>query len=365
VADRLPDPGELQRLGLYDPDDEHAADRLALIRYLFELGATVEDLRRVQAGDLPGVAAMLAIRGRPTLTMAEAAARAGISEELALRVYRAVGFPDPDPDALVANEEDVDALGTLRGGMELLGREEMIQLVRVVGSSLARMADAMVTTFVVNVVAPSLDEDPAGLALARANAEAGALLRAGGGAIDMLLRRHIDLAQRPLVMGVQETQALAVGFVDLVGSTALAQRVSMSELGALLTSFDELSSDAILAGGGRLVKLIGDEVMFVAGDAAAACGIALDLADRLSDHPRLPHGRGGVAVGDILTRDGDYFGPVVNLAARAVKLADPGCVLGSGDLARQARGFRFSSTGAQRLDGFDDAVELFRVERAS
>ncbi|HMG26965.1 MAG TPA: hypothetical protein VKH36_09150 [Acidimicrobiia bacterium] len=97
MADRPPDPGELQRLGLYDPEDEHAADRLALIRYLFELGATVEDLRRVQAGDLPGVAALLAIRGRPTLTMAEAAARAGISEELALRVYRAVGFPIPTP----------------------------------------------------------------------------------------------------------------------------------------------------------------------------------------------------------------------------------------------------------------------------
>src|SRR5262249_57652215 len=101
----------------------------------------------------------------------------------------------------------------------------------------------------------------------------GGAVAGGGGAIDMLLRRHIDLAQRPLVMGIQETQALAVGFVDLVGSTALAQRLPMSELGALLTSFDELASEAIVSGGGRFVKLIGDEVMFVAPDPSAACRI--------------------------------------------------------------------------------------------
>lgn len=366
MADRPVDPAELQRLGLYDPDDEHAADRLELIRYLFGLGATVEDLRRTQDGELPGVAAMLAIRGRPTLTMAEVAERAGMSEELAQRVYRAVGFPDPEPDALVGNDEDVDALRTLRGGMELLGREEMIQLTRVVGSALARIADAMVSAFVVNVVAPSLDEDPAGLALARANAEAGVLLRASGAGIDLLLRRHIDLAQRPLVMGVEETQPLAVGFVDLVGSTALAQRVSMSELGVLLTSFDELTSDAILRGGGRFVKLIGDEVMFVAADPPAACGIALEIVEGVHRHPDLPDGRGGLASGEVLTRDGDYFGPVVNLASRSVKLAERGTLLASRALAEVcAADYQFTPIGAQQLDGFDEAVELFRLDRPS
>ena len=366
MAEQPVDPGELQRLGLYDPDDEHGADRLALLRYLFELGATVEDLRRSREGELPGVAAMLAIRARPTMTMAEVAARAGMSEELALRVYRAAGFPDPDADALVGNEEDVDVLRTLRGGMDLLGREEMIQLTRVVGSALARVADAMVSAFVVNVVAPSLDEDPAGLALARANADAGALLRASGAGIDMLLRRHIDLAQRPIVMGVQETQALAVGFVDLVGSTALAQRLSMSELGAMLTSFDELASDAILAGGGRFVKLIGDEVMFVAADPSAACDIALEIVEGVHRHPSLPDGRGGLASGEVLTRDGDYFGPVVNLAARSVKLAEPGATLASRALAEAcAPDYHFAPIGAQHLDGFDGPIELFRLDRPS
>ena len=118
-------------------------------------------------------------------------------------------------------------------------------------------------------------------------------------------------------------------------------------------------------GRGRFVKLIDDEVMFVAADPSAACEIALDIVARLSAHPRLPEVRGAVAAGDILTRDGDYFGPLVNLAARTAKLAHPGCVLASEDLARQAGGLRFGTTGSQRLDGFDEPVELFLVEPAS
>jgi len=367
VADSRVDPAELERLGLYDPDDEYAAERLELIEYLLGLGATVEDLRRSEEGDLPGLAAMLAIRGRPTLTMSEVAEGAGIPEELARRVYRAAGFPDPDSGVPTGNEEDVDALRTLTAGIALLGREEMIQLTRVVGSSLARIADAMVSTFVVNVAAPSIDEDPSGLALARANAEAGALLRSGGAAIDMLLRRHIEIAQRPIVMGVQETQALAVGFVDLVGSTAIAQRLSMTELGELLTTFDRLASDLIVDHGGRLVKLIGDEVMFIATEPSTACEIALDLAARLTADPLLPQGRGALASGEVLTRDGDYFGPVVNLAARAVKLAEPGAVLASGHVARHATDDRYAFTpvGARQLKGLDEPVELFRLDRGS
>ena len=363
MADSPVDPAELEARGLYDPEAPDAADRLELIAYLCRLGATVEDLERAK-GELPGVAAMLAIRGRPSLTMSEVAARAGIAENLAARVFRAAGFPEPDPATLTGNEEDVEALRTLNAGIELLGREQMIQLTRVVGSSLARIADAMVSAFVVNVAAPSIDEDPSGLALARANAEAGALLRSGGAAIDMLLRRHIEIAQRPLVLGVQETQPLAVGFVDLVGSTTIAQRLSMPEFGELLTTFDRLASDLILDHGGRLVKLIGDEVMFITSDPSAACEIALDLAAQLTTDPLLPPGRGALASGEVLTRDGDYFGPVVNLAARAVKLADPGAVVASADVRDATDDYSFTPLRAQRLKGFDEPVELFRLERA-
>jgi adenylate cyclase len=155
--------------------------------------------------------------------------------------------------------------------------------------------------------------------------------------------------------------------VDLVGSTAIAQRLSMTELGELLTTFDRLASDLVVDHGGRLVKLIGDEVMFIATEPSTACEIALDPAAQLTADPLLPQGRGALASGEVLTRDGDYFGPVVNLAARAVKLAEPGAVLASGHVARHATddGYAFTPVGARKLKGFDEPVELFRLDRGS
>jgi hypothetical protein len=103
--------------------------------------------------------------------------------------------------------------------------EETIQLARVIGSSLARMAEAMIATFMVHVVDPSLATDPSGLALARANARAAELLRAAGVVNDFVLRRHIEIAQRPIVLSGSETLLRTVGFVDLVESTALARQL--------------------------------------------------------------------------------------------------------------------------------------------
>jgi adenylate cyclase len=150
-----------------------------------------------------------------------------------------------------------------------------------------------------------------------------------------------------------------------VDSTSLGQQLSIGDFGAALTEFDTRAIDTVVDGGGRLVKPIGDEAMFIAPDAGTACAIARDLVGGFADHPVLPLARGGLAAGEVLSREGDYFGPVVNLAARAATLADPGCVLASGDLARQATGYRFSSIGPQRLKGFDEPVELFGWIRAS
>lgn len=127
--------------------------------------------------------------------------------------------------------------------------------------------------------------------------------------------------------------------------------------------FDELTSDVVIGGGGRVVKLIGDEVMYVVADPQAACEIALELAARFSEHPRLPPVRGGLAFGAVLSRDGDYFGPVVNLASRTIKLAAPGTVLAAGTLSDGVDTFRFTSIGAPELKGFDEPIELFEVHR--
>lgn len=369
MAEAQVDPAELERLGLYDPDDAHAAQRLELIEYLLGLGATIEDLVRGR-DELPAVASDVALRpGREHLTLAEAARRAGAPLDLAKRVWRTSGLPEPGPDDRVCTEADVELFGTFLAGTELLGEDVVLQLGRVVGSTMARVAEAARSAFLVHVGAPRLLEDPTGLAVARANTEATAMIPGLSRALDVVLRHHFELVRRPVdvaagTRGGYDSQRVTVGFVDLVGSTAWGRDLSIAQLGAALGEFEAMAADTVTARGGRLVKLIGDEAMFVAAEAATACEIALELADGLAEHPRLPPARSALAAGDVLTRDGDYFGPVVNLAARVVKFADPSRVLASTDVRRATSDYDFTPIGAQRLKGFDEPVELFRLERA-
>jgi len=100
--------------------------------------------------------------------------------------------------------------------------------------------------------------------------------------------------------------------------------------------FDELFA-IVAANNGAVVKTIGDEVMFVATTAADAAEIAVELVAFADQHPALRGLRGGLAWGRLVRGYGDYYGPVVNLAARAVKEAQPGEVLADLELIGQVQ----------------------------
>ena len=120
-----------------------------------------------------------------------------------------------------------------------------------------------------------------------------------------LLHRHLvdATARRLSTVGDGATSTpMAVGFADLVGFTALSQE-------------------------------IGDEVMFSAAESEGP-EIALRLAETFTD-PELPSIRVGLASGAVLSRSGDLFGPVVNLAARATAIAHPGTVVVSSSIRDQ------------------------------
>jgi adenylate cyclase len=106
--------------------------------------------------------------------------------------------------------------------------------------------------------------------------------------------------------------------------------------------------------------------MFVTTDATAACTVALELAERVERHAVLSRLRGGLAAGPLVRGYGDYYGPIVNTAARAAKLADPGTVLVT-DVVRdraQSDELSFEPFGEHVLRGFDASVALFELERA-
>jgi adenylate cyclase len=116
------------------------------------------------------------------------------------------------------------------------------------------------------------------------------------------------------------------------------------------------------------VKLIGDGLMFAANDPTTATEIALELVEAFANHDTLPPLRAGIATGDVLARDGDFSGAVVNLAARAVNVARPSTVLVDPETRRaldDSRAFDCRVAGAFKLKGFERRVKLSRVKRAS
>jgi adenylate cyclase len=187
--------------------------------------------------------------------------------------------------------------------------------------------------------------------------------------MDVLLRRHLEHRSRTdaLLLGAdwQGVDAInrAIGFCDLVGYTALSQQITTEELAAVLKTFENDASDLITEHGGHVVKLIGDEIMFVASDAEAGADVALLLAERFHDRSDVPPVRVGVAEGNVVTREGDYFGPVVNLAARIVKLAPPSAVLAPASMRDKLARATIEDVGNEVLKGFDDPVDLIRITR--
>ena len=248
-------------------------------------------------------------------------------------------------------------------------------MIRVAGASMVRVGDAAISLFLTNRAAPAMREDESGLRLLEANMAAAELLPGFGQTLTQMLIRYLRLSFRPMSeafiageLGVDvDAIELAIGFADLVGSTELAGRRSLAELSRALDGFERTATDAVLTGGGRVVKFIGDEVMFRAPDADAGCAIAVDLAERVRADPDLPPLRAGVAFGDVVSRDGDFYGPTVNLAARITKLSPlHGVVITAATAQALAPDHSFSITalGAIEMKGVPEPVELAAVTRA-
>ncbi|HSO95011.1 MAG TPA: adenylate cyclase regulatory domain-containing protein [Acidimicrobiia bacterium] len=355
--------------GLYDPRAANAADRVATLRYLAARGATTDDLAAAAATDtLPILAGELLERRVPRLSRREAAERAGISVELAERISRTAGLGVVGPDEAVLFESDVTTFRLFAAAAEMFGTESTLQFVRVAGAALASIADAAMTNFGQGV-APRLDAEQAG-ELARAQAaEAASLIlfdEVPAVLINLFLHHCETATRRAQTAGNLDTSDLTVGFLDLVGSTVLAERLSPAELGALISAFEREATEVVSATDGRVVKTIGDEVMFVTTDAVAACTIALDLADGVERHAVLHRLTGGLAAGPLVRGYGLYYGPILSTAARAAKLAEPGSVLVTDVVRARATsgGVSFRPIGEHVLRGFDTAVALFELERA-
>jgi adenylate cyclase len=161
------------------------------------------------------------------------------------------------------------------------------------------------------------------------------------------------------------TRTLAVGFVDLVGYTESSAAMSPAALAASIGAFELRVGELVAGAGGRVVKLIGDEAMFVVGSGGAAASLAVELAESFDGAGDLPRVRVGVAAGPVVALHGDYYGDVVNLAARLVKLAAPSGAIASAAVAEACPATIAAEELAVRtIKGFPAGTAAFALRRA-
>lgn len=263
------------------------------------------------------------------MTDVEVAAESGVDLELARRLRRAMGLPDVPLGEEAYVLADVDALRRVRHLVETgrLDDADLLHMARTLGLAAARMAEAVVGFW--------SDRIAAGTGMDMLDPERIDELEK---IVGYLFRRHLlDSIARHAATATDagEGPPVAVGFADLVGFTSLAEQLSDRETAELIERFEVLATDLIVGGGGRVIKMIGDEVMFTA-DVEQVGEIALSLAETFSSE-ELPAVRVGAACGKVVSQGGDIFGPVVNMAHRATMAARRGSVLVSPALADALR----------------------------
>lgn len=319
----------------------------------------------VQAAD-----AVVQLLGEATLRRLDVAANTGIPPEKTRRFWHALGFAAaPSEEDTLYTRADQEAIqrtvAILASGT--IDEPLALALTRAIARSLDRLAAWQSSLIMESVlraqnedslhadplVAPGVGDLPtdlaAALALEReadeqlwhrrlspaASREAGQVLLELVDEIEPLIiyawRRHLAATIGRLMTAENDDEDAgvrqAVGFADMVGFTTLVRRLSERQLARLVQHFEELAADIVAARGGRIVKMLGDEVVFAADTPQAAADIALDLLDIVADDPSMPQLRVGIALGPVLSHLGDVFGTTVNRASRLTNVARPHTVV--------------------------------------
>jgi len=264
----------------------------------------------------------------PTLTAAEAAAKAGLPLREARRLWRTLGFPERG-DERAYNDDDVAAISAVaRVVTEALADFDLaLNVARGVGLSMARLADWEVGALIQRVEEAFVED---GGPTASPTAATDWALDRYGDSFEVILlyawRRHLAAAVARVesmraIDADPHTTDLTVGFADIVGFTALSNELSREKIGDLVELFEARCGDVVAANGGRLIKSMGDAVLFVNEAALGAFGTAEGIIKVVGRDKRMPDVRIGLATGSVVMRLGDVFGPPVNLAARLTGVA--------------------------------------------
>lgn len=348
--------------GLWDGVDEV---RRKLCEMLLARGCTIAEMVEAnERGRLYGLAGDRRLRpGTGRVKPSEAASQLGMNEDAIGRAWAALGVGGAEDAGLTP--EDLAALELVRDATALLGEEGVLGLLRVAGAGLARLAEAEA----------SIARGDAQLDLGRTSselvtAEAWELTAELAGRIGVVLdaahRHHLEASRVlfesfPPVSEAESGIHCGVGFADISGFTSWSASVGMEELSEVLRVFEAEARSIISSRGGRVVKQLGDAVMWVHPNPQGLAEIAWELTRACTGDTGLEV-RAGIAHGQMLVQDGDYFGVPVNLAARLVGLAAPGEVRVPCALEDRLPDWVLEDGAAHEVRGFHEPVECARLQ---
>ncbi|HZV74228.1 MAG TPA: adenylate cyclase regulatory domain-containing protein [Conexibacter sp.] len=346
-----------------------AAAQARIVARLRERGHTLAAIRTAsEEGRLAfGYAEELLPSSEGGIGLKEAARQTGLEPALVRRLLIALGYPQRATERIPPAEVALlhRAAAALDAGFPLVA---LLQVVRVYGQALAQIADAEVRLFHLYVHEPLMRDGVPGLDIAEQIEQlAGALLPLTSPLMDLVHQRFLRHFLEQDVVGHMESALderlgdlgrlrVAIAFADLAGYTRLTEEIGEQRAVGVVEDFVR-AVELTLPEDARVVKTIGDEVMVVCPDGAALALWAVGFQELYTERPPP---RIGIHVGEVLYREGDYYGREVNLAARVVARSGGGEVLVTRPIVELAGAqLAFERVGEVRLKGFTESTELF------
>jgi adenylate cyclase len=358
--------------GLLDGADDREA-RLDLLRTLEQEGFSVEELREAAAHDrlaLLPIERVLAGDGK-LYTQEELHEQTGLDPEFLNEAARALGVPVREPGERTITEEELELSRSAKALLDAgVPPEAFLELTAVMSRSMANIAASFASVFGEALLQPGDTERDLGLRYAETLRNLGPL---AAPTLQQMFNLRMREQMREAVISQAElqsgrlagSQAVTVGFVDIVGFTQLGEDIEPEDLGTVVRSFERAVAAAVDPPV-RLVKTIGDAAMLVAPEPRPVVEAVLDLVERSREDDGTPMLRGGVASGEALPRAGDWYGRPVNLAARLTGFARRGSVVASSEVREAAGdGYDWSAAGSRRFKGVRGSVDVFRVRSAA
>ena len=280
-----------------------------MLTYLSERGATIDQMIEAHANEsLPAVAGDLVWGPRAAQPpLAEVAASVGVSVARVERVLLAAGLPVGEHSPLPENLAEF--MAAFEQGADVLGQDAVMAFTRVLGAAATTIAEAAVALFYAELGPGANREGSDELARAKASEAATlAFTQVPDVLASMLLAQFKRAGTRaagargwsvPGRSNGEPSEEVALGFVDLVGSTAWAERLTLRDQSLALARFESAAWSAAVLDGGRVVKMIGDAAFFSAPNPDAACRIGTEICRVVASDPQLPPARGAVGFGSV------------------------------------------------------------------